>query len=209
MSRFHKALTIYLATFLSAGAVAWVSLGTWEQIRCSQFQPELQPIPSGAVPADILGEMIDQPTLAYAAYSSVVPLPNGQYADPHDDPEWHHTRSETAKAKCCCEVNGCRADPKGNAIHHGIAANACVKGGHYELAVGPGPGQKFYRLCAKHHAEIGHGIGNGGNWTRFNLDIEADVLAGRWNSRGKSAWTFRDDADLVAWVKGRVERDSR
>ena len=178
---------------------------TEEQKQAAAFDHELQ-IAAWHMPLEIRAELIDQPTLAYGAgaYGAVAPLANGHYKDPHDDPIWHHTRRECAHEHCCCMVKGCKDDPKGDAIHHGIAANACIKAGHYELAVRPGPGQKFYRLCEHHHSTIGHGIGYGGSWTKFNLDIEADVNAGRWNSRGRSEWKFMSEAEVVAWVKAKV-----
>ncbi len=155
-----------------------------------------------SMPPEIQAELIDQPTLAYGYRAAP---PGGQFADPHDDPVWSHNRRQFAHDHCCCMVTGCTDDPDGDAVHHGLGAKWCVAAGHYELAIGPGPGQRFYRLCQKHHAEIGHGIGRGGNWKEFNLDIEADVKAGRWNSRGKSAWTFRSDAEAIAWVKDQIQ----
>lgn len=174
-------------------------LDWWE---CANREPEqpAPPTPLDDMPNEERFECVDSlPT--YGA----TPNADGTFADPHDDPKWHATRRQTAIKIPHCQVKGCTDPPKGDAIHHGISARYCVMAGHYELAVANGPGQTFYRLCEKHHGPIGHGIGNGGAWTKFNVDIDADIAAGRWNSRGKSEWPFADDADAVAWVKSRIK----
>lgn len=154
-----------------------------------------------AMPPDEQSESVD----SLATYGAA-PNADGTYDDPHDDPQWHATRRQTAIKIPSCQVAGCTDPPVGDAIHHGISAKYCVLAGHYELAVADGPGQKFYRLCERHHGPIGHGIGNGGAWTKFNTDIDADIAAGRWNSRGKSEWPFANDAEAVVWVKSRIKQ---
>lgn len=147
-------------------------------------------------------EIADGPVLF-----GIAPLPdkNGHYDDPHDDPVWHRNRDLNAKEFPICMVKGCKIGPKGNAQHHFIAADYCKRSGHYEMAISQVNGQKFFTLCPKHHAEIGHGIGHGGNWHKFNLDLQADVDSGKWNSRGKSPWKFTDDDQAFDWIKQRVK----
>lgn len=148
------------------------------------------------LPLDQQAELVDQPTLAASG-------PDQEYDDPHSDPRWHHTRHMEAKAHPFCCV--CGAGPKGNAVHHSISAEHCVKAGYYILAVQNGPGQSFWVLCPKCHAYIGHGIGAGGSWHKFNLDISADVKAKRFNSRGRSVWKFKSEEEVTRWIKLRVE----
>ena len=132
-----------------------------------------------------------------------------EYDDPHDDPRWRATRRSVAMRISRCQVRGCNDNPNGDAIHHGLSAMWCVRAGCYKLAVEEAPGQTFYRLCEKHHGPIGHGIGHGGSWRVFNPDIDADVRAGKFNSRGMSRW-FDTDEEAIEFIldKVRVARGS-
>ena len=140
----------------------------------------------------------EQPTFAASADSD----------DPHQWPEWHHFRSDWIKSHPDCEWNGCTKGGgagSGMNVHHGIAANWCVKSGHPEMVYTDGHGQWFLTLCRDHH-ELAHDVcpGCGGNWSKFNPDSKADAKAGKWNSRGKSAWPFKSEAEAIHWINGRV-----
>ena len=104
-------------------------------------------------------------------------------ADPHDWPEWRAFRYREAKLKTGCQWLGC---PKDHTTKD--------------------KGQWFLWLCRDHHA-VAHDIcdGCGGAWSKFNPDSQADAAAGKWNSRGKSKWTFQTEDEVIRWVKDRVE----
>jgi hypothetical protein len=129
-------------------------------------------------------------------------------ADPHDWPEWRAFRYQEAKLKTGCQWFGCNKDhtTKDLELHHGISVEWCLKSDHPELVYTKGKGQWFLWLCRDHHA-VAHDICNGcgGAWSKFNPDSQADAAAGKWNSRGKSKWTFQTEDEVIRWVKDRVE----
>jgi len=96
---------------------------------------------------------------------------------------------------------------RGNAIHHGWSAKHLLAIDRPDLCYTEKDGMRFWTLCPPHHAEFGHGIGRDpkGSWHIFNPDIDADVSAKKWNSRGKSKWEFKNEQEVSAWLNEQIE----
>lgn len=160
---------------------------------------------SSVVPDEEQREGIDDQTSAkvYGATSSDEPA-----VDPHLDPRWIRFRRQwVASHEIRCQWKGCKDVGPGLNLHHCWPEKYVGKAGHPELGYTEENGQAFLLVCRKHH-ELCHNIGYGGSWGIFDKDAVEDATAGKWNSRGKSKWEFKSEAEAVAWVKQQIDHNT-
>lgn len=143
---------------------------------------------------EVMSELAEPPESG--AYQSSDP------DDPHNWPQWRHSRNGFAKNHPDCMWNGCKA--KGKYIHHGFPVSYVVEAGHPEMVYTETGGQTFWALCNDHH-KAAHLIGivpHGSYKATFDPNIAISA------KRGKSigVWPFKSRQDAVNWIKVRAEK---